>query len=118
RWPRHRQEPQPQARRAAQLPQRPGRHELLAPVAPRSAGSAAYMSDARRHILIVDDEALWLRSCEALLRQAGYRVTAALGGREGLACLLREDCDLLLLDLNMPQVNGLDVLAWLRDNKR
>lgn len=73
------------------------------------------MSDKQRHILVVDDERLWLRSLDALLRQAGYAVSTALGGREAIRRLQSEDFDLVLLDLNMPQVNGLDVLAYLRD---
>lgn len=66
------------------------------------------MTGAR--ILVVDDEPALVRLCADLLIEAGYQAHPAYGGRQALACLEQERFDLLLLDLKMPDVDGLMVL--------
>jgi two-component system, NtrC family, response regulator HydG len=66
------------------------------------------MTSAR--ILVVDDEPALVRLCADLLIEAGYQAHLAYGGRQALACLEQEWFDLLLLDLKMPDVDGLMVL--------
>ncbi len=57
-------------------------------------------------ILLVDDEPGMLVSTKALLETAEYQVVIAQGGNEAIAKLEQEDFDLVLLDMNMPEVNG------------
>ena len=57
-------------------------------------------------ILCVDDEDFNLDLLEALLRPHGYETMTALNGREALAVLAEKPVDLVLLDINMPVMNG------------
>lgn len=61
-------------------------------------------------ILIVDDEAQIRRLLEATLVQAGYRVAAASNGREALSLIDIEKPDIVLLDLGLPDRDGLGLL--------
>lgn len=65
-------------------------------------------------ILIADDEPDTLDLLEITLGRAGYRILRATHGREALDVARREQPDLLLLDVMMPQLSGLDVLKALR----
>ena len=68
-------------------------------------------------ILVVDDDRdnrEYL--CEYILRPAGYETISAYNGELGLALALREKPDLMVLDLRMPKMTGLEVLAALRDH--
>ena len=67
-----------------------------------------------RKILLVDDDELILLSLEDLLRSAGYRVRCASGGKEALEIASREAFDLVILDVVMPGLSGLDVCRSLR----
>jgi len=64
-------------------------------------------------VLIVDDEASNIAILERLFR-AEYRTTSALSGAEALERLGQETFDLVLLDIMMPEVSGLDVLQSIR----
>ncbi len=66
-------------------------------------------------ILIVDDEPLILEGLSELLSLKGYDVTTALGGREALSAIFRQQYDLILLDLCMPDLGGAEVLRFLSD---
>ncbi len=63
-----------------------------------------------RRILIVDDEQRMATSLCALLTQCGYRCTAALSGREALEFLDREPVDVIVSDLRMPGLDGLEFI--------
>jgi two-component system, cell cycle response regulator len=65
-------------------------------------------------ILVVDDEPMNLELMEAMLTPAGYEVSMAGGGEEGLAAALRDKPDLILLDLMMPVLSGFEVCARLK----
>ncbi len=62
------------------------------------------------NILIIDDEEVLQDVLTSLLRKEGYSTLNARTGEEGLALLAKEDVDLVLLDLMLPDVPGLDVL--------
>lgn len=66
-------------------------------------------------ILIIDDEAAIRESLQALLETEDYEVELAGTAEEGLARLAMRPFDLLLLDFALPDKNGLDVLAEIRD---
>ena len=65
-------------------------------------------------VLIVDDDRALRFALAALLQEAGYRVEQAANGPDALACLQRESVDLVLLDVGLPGMGGLDVLAETR----
>jgi len=65
-------------------------------------------------ILVVDDEAQIARVLRGYLEQAGFVVTTAHDGREGLRLARHEPPDLVILDLMLPEVDGLDVCRSLR----
>ena len=61
-------------------------------------------------ILLVDDDRYVVRYLERALDQAGYQVSATTSGKEALALMEAERPDLLILDLNMPEPDGFDLL--------
>lgn len=63
-----------------------------------------------KHILLVDDDALMRRSLTFNLEQAGYRVSATANAEDGLALARRDRPDLILLDIGLPGMDGLDAL--------
>jgi CheY-like chemotaxis protein/anti-sigma regulatory factor (Ser/Thr protein kinase) len=69
-------------------------------------------------ILIVDDDRGIRHTLRSLLNGAGYSTTVAKDGVDALKALRAEPFDLLLLDVWMPRMNGLELLAKLRTRKR
>jgi DNA-binding response OmpR family regulator len=69
-----------------------------------------------RHILIVDDDRALRHAITALLQSAGYRTDQAGDGPEALAKLRQQPVDLMLLDIGLPGMSGLDVLARARES--
>ena len=67
-------------------------------------------------ILIVDDEANIRRMLGSLLRAEGYRAREAPDARTGLAAILEDEPDAMLLDVAMPGETGLDVLPEIRES--
>jgi two-component system NtrC family response regulator len=65
-------------------------------------------------ILVVDDDASLRRVTEYTLEQAGYRVLTAVDGREGVRLFREERPSVVLTDLQMPGVNGLEVLEQVK----
>ena len=66
-------------------------------------------------ILLVDDELSIQRAMAPLLRSRGYSVTLAGTGREALDLFARERPDLLILDLGLPDMNGIEVCRQVRE---
>jgi len=62
------------------------------------------------HILIIDDEAGLRQMMARVLQRAGYEVTTAANGKDGLVLASEHTFDLLYLDIRMPGLNGLEVL--------
>ena len=69
----------------------------------------------KKRILAVDDDGLVRRSLEILLREAGYDPTVASGGQEALGFLVQRHFDLLITDIRMPGMDGLQVIKAVRD---
>lgn len=67
-----------------------------------------------RNILAIDDSAAMREILAATLRAAGYQVTLAADGDEGLSSALAHPFDLVLTDQYMPKQSGLDVIKALR----
>ena len=67
-----------------------------------------------KKILVVDDEKKIVRLVRAYLEQAGFSVVAAYDGQEALTAFRHEKPSLVVLDLMLPGINGLDVCRILR----
>jgi len=67
-----------------------------------------------KHLLLVDDEPRNLALLEAFLAPLGHEVTRAVGGREAVLAIERRPPDLILLDVLMPDLDGIDVLTHVR----
>ena len=65
-------------------------------------------------ILIADDDKLNVKLTTFLLEQAGYKTVAAHDGRSAVQAVERQEPELVLLDVNLPQVNGFDVCRQIR----
>ena len=63
-----------------------------------------------KHILVVDDDALMRRSLSLQLEQAGYRASTAASAEDALALIKRDQPDLILLDVGLPGMDGLEAL--------
>lgn len=70
---------------------------------------------AAKKILVIDDERVFLELVKIKLEASGYDVVTAHNGQEGLAGLKRAKPDAVLLDIMMPDKDGLDVLKEIRD---
>ena len=68
-------------------------------------------------ILVIDDSNTNLVLLEALLHKKGYEVHSALSAMEGLENLRKQKADLIYLDLLMPEIDGLEFMDILRENK-
>ncbi len=94
---------------------------LVKPIAPESLMAAlrrhTFTSKVKQrpvHILVVDDEAAQLDLARATLEPHGFLVHTELTGRSGLEAALRGPVNLLLLDLVLPDLSGIEVIEALR----
>lgn len=72
------------------------------------------MSTPGPHILVIDDEPQILRALRTILSERRFRVSTASRGEEGLALAAASPPDLIILDLGLPDMSGLEVCAQLR----
>jgi len=73
------------------------------------------LSQYRPNILIIDDESGILETLSILLKNSGFEVETAQGGKAGLETLKSSVPDIVLTDIRMPQVSGIDILDAARD---
>ena len=66
-------------------------------------------------VLVIDDEEIARISCRRILERKGIGVTLSASGREGLDIIMREPHDLVLIDLKMPEMDGVEVARRIRD---
>ena len=82
----------------------------------KGASSELYFQqkvDLKHKILVVDDEAVALLSCQKQLEAEGYAVNVAGNGPEALKQVKENRFDLVVLDIKMPQMDGMDILGKL-----
>jgi DNA-binding response OmpR family regulator len=72
----------------------------------------------KARVLVVDDERHIARFLEFVLKKAGYEVALVYNGEQALAAVEAFDPDVMLLDLVLPGLTGLDVLKRLRADAR
>lgn len=71
----------------------------------------------KKTILVVEDEKALRGALSEKLKRAGFFVLEAKNGKEGLEIALREHPDLILLDIMMPVMNGMEMFKKLRQNE-
>jgi CheY-like chemotaxis protein len=69
----------------------------------------------KEKILIVEDNPLNMRLLEMTLRARSYTLLKATNGEEALDMALREQPDLIIMDIQLPKINGLEVTRKLRE---
>jgi chemosensory pili system protein ChpA (sensor histidine kinase/response regulator) len=75
------------------------------------------MQVERKHVLVVDDAISVRKTLSQLLGDAGYDVTTARDGFDALDTLIRRRADVVLTDLEMPNLNGLELTRRLRESR-
>jgi two-component system chemotaxis response regulator CheY len=70
--------------------------------------------DAMKQVLTVDDSASIRQMVSFTLTKAGYQVTEAVDGKDGLAKAGKQKVDLIITDLNMPNMDGIQMIAEIR----
>lgn len=93
------------------------RQPLPAPSAPPHAKERPVASTEGDSILVVDDEAMIRGLLSEYLSTRGYRVRTAQNGAEALASVAQDRPQLVILDLYMPGMNGVEVLRELRSRR-
>ncbi len=66
-------------------------------------------------ILVIDDEQMMRETLNAMLQSGGHRVVEAVNGRDGLAKMRAEPADLVITDIIMPEMEGVEALLTLLD---
>lgn len=72
--------------------------------------------EGQKTILVVEDDTNQRALYEEELGDEGYNILSAGDGKEALACVARQKPDLIVLDVNMPAMDGLDTLARLLES--
>jgi DNA-binding NtrC family response regulator len=72
----------------------------------------------RNKVLIVDDESNVCDFLSEYLEYKGFIPEIALSGVEAIQKIGNDDYDIVLLDLIMPEMNGFEVLEWIKQNKK
>ncbi|MDH3903488.1 MAG: response regulator, partial [Xanthomonadales bacterium] len=69
----------------------------------------------KKQILIADDEEIVVRSCLRILSDKNYDIDVASNGLEAIASVAEKDYDMLILDIMMPKMNGIEVLQRVKE---
>jgi len=70
---------------------------------------------SQTHVLVIDDEPQILRALKTILTAKGFRVSTASRGEEGLAMATALEPNLIILDLSLPDIDGIEVTRRLRE---
>jgi two-component system, OmpR family, KDP operon response regulator KdpE len=95
-----------------------GRQEEPGPPARRGPAPGPDQGRAGTRVLIVDDEPALLRALSINLRARHYDIATARAGREALAEAARQPPDAVILDLGLPDIDGVEVIRELRRSSR
>jgi signal transduction histidine kinase/DNA-binding response OmpR family regulator len=91
--------------------------DLAAPSATAKPGGQAQPSRSLR-VLVAEDNDLNIALLQELLKQGGHQARFARDGRAALELALAGACDLVLLDLHMPELDGFEVVRAIRESER
>ncbi len=82
-----------------------------------SEASARQCEKQKGKILVVDDELIVCKSCVRVLAPEGYSVTTTQSGREGIERGASGDFDVAIVDLKMPDMDGMEVLHAIKEKQ-
>ncbi len=68
-----------------------------------------------KHILVVDDDLLIVKTLKRLLTREKYKVTTALSGKEALNLIKENNFDLIISDIKMPEIDGIETVKRIRE---
>ena len=72
----------------------------------------------KKCILLIDDDRLVLKSISRFLNMHGYTLIVAQNGREALEKIKKECCDLIITDIRMPEMDGIETIKKIRELSR
>ncbi len=75
-------------------------------------------TDAQRTVLIVEDNELNMRLFSDLLEASGYSTLKCTDGAKAVGLALEHQPALIVMDIQLPEVSGLDITRWLKDDDR
>ncbi|PIQ26475.1 hypothetical protein COW36_21755 [bacterium (Candidatus Blackallbacteria) CG17_big_fil_post_rev_8_21_14_2_50_48_46] len=75
------------------------------------------MKQAIQKILVVDDSATILSIIKKYLLSQGYTTSTCTSAKDGIALMQKEEFDLVITDLDMPEINGVEFFLWIKGNK-
>ncbi|HET7866828.1 MAG TPA: response regulator, partial [Burkholderiaceae bacterium] len=94
------------------------RQAILGVAAPRQAVSDVALPHIDRHVLVVEDNPVNQEVTGQMLRRLGCRVQVAGSALEGLRALTEHRFDMVLMDIQMPGMDGVEALTWFRRGPR
>jgi CheY-like chemotaxis protein len=97
------------------------RPEVVAPLleaSPWAWRGVAGSGEPGPHVLLVEDNPINRKLAERVLEKAGYRVTSTDNGAAALSALERDGFDLVLMDVEMPGMDGVDTTARIREREK
>jgi len=69
----------------------------------------------KKKILVIDDEELVIKSLEKLLAKEGYEVVSVRNGSDAMKKIDEANFDLIITDIRMPRLNGIELLSQIRE---
>src|SRR5262245_1519861 len=85
------------------------------PRPPPRPGAEAFTLQRKANVLVVDDEELYRRALERILQRVGHAVISARDASEALAVVAAQPIDLVLADIRMPGINGLELVRQIHE---
>jgi DNA-binding response OmpR family regulator len=73
------------------------------------------MPNQKNKILLVEDDPMVVRMYQRKLELEGFKLTVAFNGQEGLEAIEKEKPDIILLDIMMPKMNGIEALKKIKE---
>lgn len=68
-------------------------------------------------ILVVEDDGFFRKAVSSLLKKKGYNVSEASNGKVAMMCMLSQNFDVVISDIQMPEMNGIELLQWSLKNR-